>query len=444
MQYITLSDYLLLPIYIALLYFVVKSRSVKYNNTGLKKIYFTAFFLHMLGAILYAMVIQYYYGFGDSLGFFRGSTFLSSITKEDVTFKYFFYNPKELSTLFLNSEVGDSVIGSVINNASNLMIIKISAALSLISFNKYLIISLFFGFFSFIGVWRLFLMFNEISETKVTKILAITILYLPSLWFWGSGLIKDSICMGCLGITTNIFYKLFIKKNIKLLDIIVFIMLLYLLFIVKSYIGATLMASLLAFAIRFFIKNRKSNFEKWAYVLFLLIAGSLIFNYLIAAYLKSIIEDSQVAIDSFKNVYETLDANGGAGSSFMNKSIDFSPTGILIQSPGAIFTTLYRPFIWEIRNLMMLFSSLESLVALLAFLYLMVKLRVFKFFVYLVSDPFIFLSFIFVVILSAIIGFTTFNFGTMVRYRIPILPFYSFMLVMIYIRYKEQKNPSAA
>ena len=63
--------------------------------------------------------------------------------------------------------------------------------------------------------------------------------------------------------------------------------------------------------------------------------GILIFNFLLAAYLKSLIEDSQAVIDSFKNSYEILDTNGDAGSGFSNKGINFSTTGILLQSPGS-------------------------------------------------------------------------------------------------------------
>jgi hypothetical protein len=422
------------------MYLLIKSKRIKYKETGLDSFFIVGFFLHMVGAVLYAMVIQYYYGYGDSLGFFRGSNFLTSLTKDELTFKYFFYGPEQLSNLFLSSETGDNVIGAVINNDSNLMIIKISAALSLITFNKYLIITLFFGLFSFIGMWKLFLTFNQVLQGKSQRILAFTVLYTPSLWFWGSGLIKDSICLGCLGIITNIFYRLFIQKKFKITEVISFIVCFYLLFVVKSYIAATLLVGFVVFLIHFFIKSRNSRVEKAAYIIVIAIGAVLIFNFLIASYLQSIIEDSQVAIDSFKNTYENLDASGDAGSGFINKSFDFTPMGILLRSPGAIFTTLFRPFLWEIRNLMMLFSCLESVIALSAVLFLLIKLKVFRFFAYIISDPFILFAFIFVMILSALIGFTTFNFGTMVRYRIPVLPFYSFLLISIYVKYRGQKQ----
>jgi len=72
MQYISLIDFFIASVYIFLFSLLIKKKAVKYKTTGLYRFYITAFFLHMIGAVLYAFVIQYYYGYGDSLGFFRG------------------------------------------------------------------------------------------------------------------------------------------------------------------------------------------------------------------------------------------------------------------------------------------------------------------------------------------------------------------------------------
>jgi hypothetical protein len=442
MQYISALDYVLFPLYFILIYLLVKSRSVKYRENGLYKYYMLAFFLHMVGAFLYAMVIQYYYGYGDSFGFFRGSNFLSTLSKDEATLKYFFYSPEDLSNLFLSSETGDNVIGAVMSNASNLMIIKISAAISLFCFDKYLVITLFFGFFAFAGLWRLFVTFNEILENKAQKLLAITVLCTPSIWFWGSGIIKDSICIGCLGFVVSFLYKIFIKKNIRLTDILLLALFFYTLFVVKSYIAAALIIAVVFFAVHFFVVSRKSVIEKWIFSIVILLASVLIFNFVLQAYIRTIIEDAATVIDKFKNAYDSFDNAGDTGSGFTSQSVNFTASGILLRSPFTIFTTLYRPFLWEIRNLMMLFSSLESFVALLVFVYLLFKLKL-NFFSYILGNPFTLFAFVIVIILSLIIGFTTFNFGTMVRYRIPIFPFYAFLLTSIYIKYKAASSTPA-
>ena len=93
---------------------------------------------------------------------------------------------------------------------------KLSGVIAVITFNKFLITSLLLGFFAFAGQWKLFMVFNDINKGRNQKLLAWTVLYTPSVWFWGSGLIKESICMGALGFIISILYKMFTKKKFPL------------------------------------------------------------------------------------------------------------------------------------------------------------------------------------------------------------------------------------
>lgn len=446
MKYIDVSDFLLVPLYGILLYFIIRPLYNRYREQGegLQGFFITTFLLHILGSVLYAMVIQYYYKSGDSFGFFSGSRFIYHMTTEEMTLKYFFYGPDQLSDLFFTTdaanEIAEKVVGSVMNNSSNLIIMKISAALSFLSFNRYLIVSIFFGFLSFIGSWKLFLTMNDVLQGKAKKLLAITVLYTPSMWFWGSGLIKDSVCMACLGIIVSALYNAFVKKKPGIRELIFAVLCFLVLLTVKSYIAVALLVAAVIFGVSFFISGLKNRFAKAASLAFILLTGALVFNFFLAPFVNGIIEDTLTTIDSFKNVYETMEADGTSGSGFMGKNLDFTVTGIILNSPAAILTTLFRPFLWEIRNLMMVFSSIESFLCLASFLYLLFKLRFFRFFSSLFASPFTIFALLFVLILSLIIGFTTFNFGTMVRYRIPVLPFYAFMLISVYVRYVEQKT----
>ncbi len=436
MQFIEIIDFLIAPIYIYIFYLFVRKKAVTYRTNGLYKFYMTAFILHMAGAVLYALVVQYYYHYGDSFVFFMGSNFITDISKDELTLKYFFYGPEQLSKLYLSNQTGDAFVGNVMNNPGNLAVMKISAIISFITFNRYLIITLFFGLFSFAGLWRLFNTFNEILEYKAQKLLAFTVLYTPSIWFWGSGLIKDSICIGCVGFIFNILYTFFIKYKFSPQNLVLLILCSYLLIVIKSYIAGAIIAAIIIFSVHYFIKKKETLLKKLVYTILISLVSFLILNFTLQSYFNSLIEDSKATVDTFKNIYENFDAAGEAGSGFAGKNIDFTILGIILSSPGNIFTTLFRPFLWEIKNLMMVFSSLESFFALLVFLYLLFKTRL-KFFSYIFSNPFILFSFVVIIILSLIIGFTTFNFGTMVRYRIPILPFFAFLLISIYVKYKE-------
>ena len=204
MQNITIFDYLLLPVYLFIFYIIVKKRSIKYTDAEIRKFFLMAFFLRMFGAVAYSMMVQYYYGYGDSFIYYAGSNYLRDHLLQDANnIKYFFASAEDVKKWY-DFEVGDINYAGYYGVASNLFIMKVSAILSFLAFNKFLIISLFFGFFSFAGQWRLFRVFNAINKGRHSKLLAWAVLYTPSIWFWGSGLMKDSICIG--GISFIVYY----------------------------------------------------------------------------------------------------------------------------------------------------------------------------------------------------------------------------------------------
>ena len=208
MQNISIIDYILLPIYLYIFYLIVRKRSVKYTDAWLRKALITAFFLRMLGSVGYSLMVQYYYGYGDAFTFYYGSNFFrGQILENPGNIKYLFSNAKEFMAWF-NVEVGDINYAGYFGTGSNLFIMKIATLVSFFSFNSFLVISLFFGLFSFAGQWKMFTVFNEINIQKHQRLLAWAVLYTPSIWFWGSGLMKDSICLGCMGFIIYFLYKI--------------------------------------------------------------------------------------------------------------------------------------------------------------------------------------------------------------------------------------------
>ena len=436
MRYITTIDFILFPIYLFFLYFLIKFTARKYGSTQLRKYFIVAFFLHMSGSFLYAMLIQFYYGYGDSFGFFAGSDFIRDyISKGGNPLQIFFTSSESLGKLqnmFMNSGLE---LPTGISSEANFTIMKISAALSYISFNSYLVISLFFGLFSFAGLWKLFGTFNQILDKKAEKILAYSILYTPSIFFWGSGLMKDSVCLGLTGFIVYFFYKLFVLKKIKITNMLLLFLFVYLLFILKSYIASILISSVSLSYVIFILKKSRQNVIKLLTVSTVILVSAVFLIISLSSTINSILEESKGQIEVFKGVYansEGEDFNSLSG--LKPGEFDLSLSSFLLRSPLAMFSTLYRPFLWESEKPIVLLSACESLIMLVVLLYVLFKCRVFKFFYFVFTDPYIYFAFIFSLLFSAIVGFTTFNFGTLVRYRLPILPFYFFMLIAIYTK----------
>jgi len=410
------------------------------EHANYRKIFVTAFFLHIAGSFLYCMVLQYYYGYGDSFGFYAGSNFLrKTILLDNGFFRTIFSVGEDFSKDgVLGRSATDLPVG--IQTDSNLMVMKISALVSYLSFNSYLIISLFFSLFAFWGLWLLFNVFDDILDKKGGKLLAFAILYMPSVCFWGSGLMKDSLCLGMVGLIIYAVYNLLVKKEINIRELITAIFCFYFLFILKSYLASTIIIStVLAIVIQLII-NSRGNVIKMAFVLLLVLVGVVFFSLSITSTVESIMEESQNQIEIFKGAYANASADDERSkASFTETDFDFSFSGIVLRSPSAISTTLFRPFLWESNKPIMWFSALESLMTLLFTLYIVVKSKVFGVFRNIFNDSFVFFSFTYVIVLASIIGFSTFNFGTLVRYRLPVLPFYYFLLIRIYFSQLERK-----
>ena len=116
---------------------------------------------------------------------------------------------------------------------------------------------------------------------------------------------------------------------------------------------------------------------------------------------------------------------------------EFEPTvgGMLGKAPAAITVGLFRPFIWESRNVVMLASGLENLI------YLLMSLRVVaglfsdrkKFVNTLLEHPFLIFLISYSILFSLLVGLSTSNFGALVRFKIPFLP--SFVCAILLLNY---------
>jgi hypothetical protein len=397
----------------------------------------------MAGSIFYSLLIQYYYGYGDSFGFYLGGNVLSHMMQEDITsVKYLFASGKEIVAAATAMGFGDEVPMSMPND-SNAYIMKLSALLSFFTFNKYILISICFGFFSFVGIWKLFYVFYELNNRRHVRILSFFVLFFPSLWIWGSGLLKEPVCVGALGIIVYLLYKNFVLKKFSLLNMVVLLLLFYMLTVVKSYVTVIFLISLFVLLIYKVIGRIKGIILRVTTTLTLILALSITFISIdVSGYIEYFVENSYNQIQSLQSNYQAVQELEDIGSKGAFLVTDLSPSfsSIVANSPIVIGSCLFRPFVWESKKVIIFFASLEALVTLLITLYLFWKTRLFGFFIYVFTGSILLFCFIFSILFALVVGYTTFNFGTLIRYKIIFLPFYYFMLVLIYTRIKERSK----
>ena len=295
---------------------------------------------------------------------------------------------------------------------------------------------------SFAGVWKLFRFFYALYP-QLHKKLAIAILYLPTFVFWSSGILKDPICTGMLGWLTFSLYELvFLRKNI-IKNILIAVVSGYILGVIKAYIILAYLPVFTLFIVLVQFKKMKSLFSKIAFISGIVgvVAIGIVFLYgMLNQQLSNFsVETLSESVKIQQSNYEKM-ADLAESSFTLGVDFDGSMSSLGKIAPAAVMATFFRPYLWESKKLSTLLSSLESLAMMLLTLYVFFKNGPFFFLKTLFKDPMVFFCFFYSVIFAIFVGATTLNFGTLVRYKIPCLPFYIIALILINERGKLSKS----
>ncbi len=381
--------------------------------------------------------MNFYYGGGDTSMYYQAVLDMHKAISNDFSFVYDIYGnlnvrpDDRLYSYFLYDELGFTHY--FILNPQNYMVPKFGLFFSFIFFKSYLCISICISFFAFAGAWRLFKMFYDLYPHLHKKI-AIAILFLPSVLFWGVSLLKDSICIGALGFFIYAAYQVFFKKRKIAASVVVIIISGYLLFNIKAYIFLCLLPAFLLWLFLDFNKKIKDKTLRTAAKVFMTIA-SVFAGFFLVQQITSIEAANSFStdnlFDSIAMQQKSFSYFEGTGSNFEVSKFDNSFVGLLLLFPQGIVNTFFRPFIWDVRSPLMILSALEAFGFIILTLMAFFKIGILKTFGSIFSDPVALFCFVFAIVFGGIIGFTTYNFGALARYKIPCLPFYLMMLFII-------------
>ncbi len=124
------------------------------------------------------------------------------------------------------------------------------------------------------------------------------------------------------------------------------------------------------------------------------------------------------------------------GSSYSLPTFGGPITNFVANIPFALNVTFFRPYLWEINSVVMLSASLESLVFLLLFIQILRRGNWRQFRYIFKTWPTLMAILIFTLAFSYIVGFATYNFGTLVRYKIPSL--ICLLIIFFFIRHFQK------
>jgi len=413
-------DLILVPAYVFLfvaICWVIKKRHPE--NELYQRYLIKGFLFKVVCAMFYAFLLYFHYGFGDSLTYFKDTIYFKHLIR---THADTFMNL--MNSDYLTIRETHNVIGG--GSSQGLAVEKVALLLSYIGFNRYLVVTVLFAVIAYSGVFKLFQAICDMMPKWHFRI-SLFVIFFPTMSVFGSGVLKDSLCMAGLGWMFYAGHKIFIHKQLSVKNVLIVIAGASVLAWIKVYILAAFLIPYVLYLIIILLKKIPSAFIRRTILPLVLVA-------LVAAYIynsKKIDEALgyyavEKLLDNMKEqqhnyIAESSDAGG------MFDLGEFEPTisGFLKKMPAGITATLYRPFPWEAKKLIILLASLESFCLLLLTVYVFFKAGIRRFFSAIVTHPFTFLCISYSLLFAAMIGLSTFNFGTLARYRIPIIPFYT-------------------
>jgi hypothetical protein len=432
-----LKDLIITPVIILIVLMGAYLTRPFFTDSETRKFFMPALVVRIIGAISIGLLYQFYYGSGD--------TFIYHTHGSSIIYNAIIDNPLEgFSLLFSNGDLTNhpyKYIAKIkyFSDPSSFMVVRISTFFDLLTFSTYSATAVLFSLFNFSGMWCLFSFFKKVSGSS-SWFLAFGILFAPSVVFWGSGILKDSITLSCIGWLLYSIHQISHGRKFRLFFVILTIISFYLLYKIKLYILLCLLPGLIVYYYLILMDNIRPTVLRYLITpVMLTITG--IFIYLFINNIASV--DSKYHLDNLALTAQTTAydiaywTGKEAGSTYDLGELDGTFNGMLKLAPKAINVSLFRPYIWEIRNPLMLLSSGESLILLVLTIIVLARSNFGKF-IKLLKNPIIVFSLSFALIFAFGVGVSTFNFGSLSRYRIPLIPFYISGLVLIYENLKKQ------
>jgi hypothetical protein len=437
-DYISWIDLILVPLYFIFLFSIMVL--IKKRNPGnilYQKYLLKGFSFKIAGALFYGLLVYFYYGDGDSFNYFREAMMIRQQIENGT---------ENFTVLFAKySYVRNAYDMTAAGHEGGWLVEKIVLLISYISFSRYMVTTMIFAALAFSGMMKMLETFAELMP-RWHKYVAFIVLFFPSLAVYGSGILKDTVCISAMGWLLYSSNHFFVKKERQFKYVAILLLSATLIIMIKIYILAAFVVPYLIYLFLRYVQRIENALLRKLVLPILL--GIMVLAYF--SFSTSI--DASLGMYATDNLLESVQEqqnsylsqqDAESGAVFNLGTLDPTLTGFLKMMPAGIVATLFRPFIWEAKKVIMLFSALESLAMLLFTLYVIWQAGIVGFFKWIKQEPFIFLCISYALIFAALVGLSTYNFGTLARYRIPIIPFYlvGLLYILYKVRYATPKMP---
>lgn len=455
-------EWILIPGLVIIIYFI--GARYKTKNIGRHeeyKYFLPALMLKVFAGIFFGGIYIFYYGGGDTISYYSSAIPLARL---------FWENPADYLDVMLHSTQitenysqmeWEAFTFNVFTNSTGIplsfiahdpktfMVCKLTSPFLVLTGYSYFATTIILSALTFIPTWLFYR--RLLSHFPVlSKQLAIAILFVPSVAFWGSGIMKDTYTFAGTILVIFAFDHMVDFKNILIKKIgfgLIMLAAMVLILWIKPYILNILIPSLGIWILTLSLKRIKNpvfSFLVMPVVIIVGIGGSLFVLRSLGSSMDKFALDK--AIDTAQVTQDDLKREEQYGSNnFDIGTLDGSIPNLLSKFPQATFAGLFRPHLLEARSPVMLLSAMENLFLLGMTILTLFRVKIRLIWKLIKTTPLLAFSFCFAILFAFMIGITTPNFGALVRFKIPLMPFFTTGIIVIYstksiLQYKETET----
>ncbi|MDW3195292.1 MAG: hypothetical protein R8G66_23150 [Cytophagales bacterium] len=394
------------------------------------------FFLNILilGGISWKLGRQFFQTFGV---FALWGLLAKVLGAACVGWLYFYYN-KEGDTVALWSQIEafnkanatsiskylSALFGNIDpfqGNPRSIFFVRLMSPIGLLSQHSYLLLSGYLCLFSYWTSWTFLAVFDRYYP-QALLLAMVTFCFLPTYLFWTSGLLKDTLINGALFYLTSSLLTCYHSKKLSLTQWLCSILLFGCLFMTRHYLAGlwTIVATIIL--IDKWMMKTSRPYRMMLYALFLAIGAYSMRFFFIR------LRPERFPI-TFHELQEQYKSRVLAGS---NIKFDLEPTwwSLLSNLPKSLWTGLFRPGLWEVKNVFQVLEAAQTSILLVCFIlsaYLFRKLKAYPIIVW--------HTLLFIVVLATLLPLAAPNFGSLSRYRVAFTPFLAFLIM--YLPYRR-------
>lgn len=417
-----MEDFIFTPIVLAV-GLAIHAMVLRFHTPAEGRLLTASFALHVASGVAQVLLVLYYFpGGGDMLGYYREGVAFASLLRAD----FLEFAPR-LGLAFLQQEVqlpfdifGGASTGSMTAASSFILFLtgdSLYASVQLVALGAY------------VSQVMLFRALRTGVSAEQREPLLMGLLLLPSAVFWSSALLKEPLVFCALGPLILALQWLATGKR-RVTAVLIGLPAVITIAVIKPYvlIALSIGAAIYYLTVRF--QSRTVALRPFAIVT----AIGLSFGGITLAsrfFAKAESESTAAALAAQRRV--GYDIEGGSNYQLDRPDDDVSQRSAaqeLALAPIALITAFYRPFLFEARNAVQLVNALEATVLLVITVQLVRRRKWRGVLREIRSSPVLAFCASFALVLAVGTGLATSNLGTLSRYRAPMMPFF-FALLMV-------------